>query len=188
MSKPIKPNQWEKIIEYQLEKYPKMEPVDLYKFIYQGIMGPAHLGTTYEKIRTYLTKELDGLTGQEAQMVERISGDNKYIRIDLYAFKNAGGDPDSLAKLVLKSCQKTKQKQAKLIRCLEIAARVIKNKQTTLSYQNFQKYKAKIRRDNFPVPHHSTTYIANYKPAYRVISSRIYKDRFDICFPTTKKR
>lgn len=173
---------WQKVIEYHMQKYPRMEFVDLYKLIYQGTLGPAHLGVKYEQIRNYLNKELAGIRGRKGEMVEQIAGDNKYIRINLYTFKYENGDPDSLARLVFRSCRKEPRGKEKLENRMELAAAFIRQKDMEFDYVEFNQYLQNIKRNNYPVPHHSKKYINKYDPAYRVISYRVYKKYFTNCF------
>jgi len=159
-----------------------MELVDLYKLIYQGTLGPAHLGTDYQTIRAYLNQEMADIEPKKGKMVESISGDQKYLRINLYAFKEAGGNSDSLAKLVYRSCQKELDGYQKLKKRMRLAGKVLQNYPRQYDYQDYQEYLEKIAKNQYPVPHHSETYIKEYKPAYRVISSEIYEAYFNSCF------
>jgi len=39
-----KPSGWRTLIAEHLNRYPAMQPADVYKLVYQGTFGPAHLG------------------------------------------------------------------------------------------------------------------------------------------------
>jgi hypothetical protein len=177
-----KDSAWQKIIQHHLNKYPEMEFVDLYKLVYQGTLGPAHLGTDYQTIRAYLNQEMANIEPKKGDMVEPISGDQKYLRINLYAFKEAGGNSDSLAKLVYRSCQKELDGYQKLEKRMRLAGKVLQNYPRKYDYQEYLEYLEKIAKNQYPVPHHSETYIKEYKPAYRVISREIYEAYFNSCF------
>ena len=174
---------WKKVIARHLEKYPKMQPVDIYKLIFQGVKGPAHLGVEYQTIKNYLQKEISQIEAHSAEMTEQIAPDQKYLRINLYNFKHKGGNADSLAKLVYRSCQKEPNSVEKMEIGLQAAGELIKAGRSNLDYQKFKQYIIQIRADNYPVPHHSDLYKNAYQPAYRVISQRLYQKYFDNCFP-----
>ena len=173
---------YKSVINYHLAKHPEMESVDLYKLIYQGAMGPAHLGTTYEEIHSYLIREMKKIQGRDKKMVEKITSDNKYLRINLFAFKKAEGNIDSLAKMVYRSCQKEPKGFEKINKYMETASKIIKSKKTNLDYDDFIKLWQEIKQNNYPVPHHSEQYITKYNPSYRVISQKEYKENFKACF------
>lgn len=173
---------WSLLIRYHLNKYPHMEFVDLYKLIYQGTLGPAHLGTQYSTIRTHLNSEFANLEAKNCEMIEKIAADNKYLRINLYAFKKAEGNPDSLARLVYRSCKKEPEELEKIKKRMKIVGDVIKKNSPTEQYKHYLKFYNEIEQEDFPVPHHSQQYIAEYQPAYRVISQQVYQKYFDNCF------
>ncbi|MCK4716078.1 MAG: hypothetical protein KAT54_04670, partial [Candidatus Marinimicrobia bacterium] len=49
---------WESLIKMHLMHYPDMQADDIYKMVYQGVMGPGHLGTDFQKISNYLNQEM----------------------------------------------------------------------------------------------------------------------------------
>ncbi|HMA61607.1 MAG TPA: hypothetical protein VKP78_03055 [bacterium] len=173
---------WKKVIARHLEKYPQMQPVDIYKLIFQGVKGPAHLGAEYQTIKNYLQNEISRIESHPGEMIEQIAPDKKYLRINLYNFKYKGGNVDSLAKLVYRSCQEESQSIKKMKIGLQAAGKLIKAERSNLNFQEYKQYLTKIQADNYPVPHHSDLYIEAYQPAYRVISQQVYRKYFDNCF------
>jgi len=47
------------LIFYHLKRYPAMELEDIYKLLYQSVMGPAHILQNKELAYSYLKKDLN---------------------------------------------------------------------------------------------------------------------------------
>ena len=162
---------WEKILKGQLELYPEMQPQDLYKFVYQAILGPAHLGTQKDKMVQYLKWEINSITKMpQNKLIERIHPEDKYIRIDLKKFKAKNGNIDLLGDVLFSSCKKEPHGPKELKEVLCIIAGLIKINTLHIESNKFIEYINKLESLNFPVPHHSEKYTTQYKPAYRVVS------------------
>jgi len=162
---------WEKILKGQLELYPEMQPQDIYKFVYQAIFGPAHLGAQKDKMVQYLKWEINSITKMpQNKLIERIHPEDKYIRIDLKKFKAKNGKIDLLGETLFLSCKKEADGIAELKEVLSIIKGLIKTNAINIKSNKFIEYINKLESLNFPVPHHSEEYTAQYKPAYRVVS------------------
>ncbi|HCK99975.1 MAG TPA: hypothetical protein DHW42_07740, partial [Candidatus Marinimicrobia bacterium] len=89
--------QWEALIIIHMTQYPDMQVDDIYKMVYQGIMGPGHLGNNPEIILKYINQEMSRIeTSQEENLIENISPNSEYIRINLKRFKSEQLSPDTL--------------------------------------------------------------------------------------------
>ena len=88
----------ESILRTQLERYPGMEAVDLYKLIMQAASGPGHLGAEHAHILHWLALEAGELapcSPSETPMVESIGGG--YGRVHIAGWLASGRSLDDLA-------------------------------------------------------------------------------------------
>ncbi|MBN2279398.1 MAG: hypothetical protein JXQ65_02340 [Candidatus Marinimicrobia bacterium] len=169
-----KPN-WERVINWHLEQYPASTPQDIYKLVYQGVLGPFHLHSSRQKMTDYLRKEMEQIEADPSiPTVEIISPDKKYIRINLKKYKAQNGSIDELGRLLFESCQP--EDISRLILVLEEIDRLIHSGKILLDSREWQGYYKKIKQNNYFTPHHSDIYRRSYTPAYRVIAKKLWKE------------
>ena len=153
-----------------MQRYPDMEADDIYKLVHQAAMGNGHLFTDTASVRLYLLNEFDEVLPDTTEpLIEPLSPDGRVVRMNLRPFKARGGDPEQLFEAMLRSSERFKQDPAALENWwTEIMGEseygTIPSDRTTLQ-QLFDRMKA----DGFPPQHHSETYEAAYRPAYRVL-------------------
>lgn len=164
-----------KLIRLHLRWYPLMELRDVYKLLYQGVMGPEHIIASAEKFKASLMDELLGLTADPSgRLFESVSGDGTLLRINLRPMKNQPVEPDELVKVLLKTAECFSGSQPALqdtwvgfIMLCETG--VIKQ----FPLKTVHGFGAWLGEMAFPAVHHSDIYRRAYKPAYRLISSQL---------------
>jgi len=172
-----KSNTWQEILTAQLAKYPESQPQDIYKFVYQGVLGPYHLTTEKEKMIAYLRHEYQHINADSSiPLIEKIAPDDRYIRINLKAYKAKNYDLSLLGDILFKSCQPGDQQH--LISTLDEIDNLIMSGRVFYHQQQWQPYYAKIKTENYFTPHHSQQYIEAYDPAYRVVAKNIWNQFF----------
>jgi hypothetical protein len=154
----------ELVLRNHLDRYPKMEPQDVYKLIYQASLGNEHLMTDTSALREYLLDELKAVEAPTMEpSTEALTPDGELVRLNLRPFKSAHGNPEELLKAMLETARTFKKSE----RQLEAWLRAIEQRGTETAF--FQR----MRRERYPSVHHSDAYEAAYKPAYRVILKKL---------------
>lgn len=166
---------WQFTINNQLKMYPEMAPQDIYKVIYQGVLGPNHLGKRKEAMEKYLKMESDNINPDSDQnLIEKIAPEDKYIRINLKRYKADNGDLDLLCEILYQSCVQTDISE--LQKVLDEITQLINDGKINYSEKLWKDFYQKIKEEEYFVPHHSENYIDNYDPAYRVVSKKLWEE------------
>src|SRR5512136_2283430 len=86
-----------RLIDDHLARYPAMEPADVYKLLYQGVLGPEHLIASPKAFAARLRVEYDIQPSDDAEPLwEPVRPDGARGRVNLRPFKAAGGDVERL--------------------------------------------------------------------------------------------
>ena len=166
---------WNELIKTHLVLYPRMQPEDVYKLIYQGSMGPGHLGNDTTQIAYYLKDELNSIESSvDESLIEQIAPDSSYIRINLKRFKSENRDPMLLVRIIAQSANIPKQTKSRLVRVWSNVCREVESGTIPLNKTAFRQFDQFIKKNDYPVIHHSPEYMQEYQPAYRVVSREIW--------------
>ena len=163
-----------KLIQQHLSWYPLMEPRDVYKLLYQGVLGSEHIISSTEKFKSYLLLELDKLSADPAErLLEPVRADKMLLRLNLRPWKARHNELDQLITVLLETGETPSGTQATLqatwVRFIELCEIGRINQFTTNTVHGFGAWLVEMA---FPVVHHSDTYRRAYHPAYRLISSK----------------
>lgn len=79
----------EKFVKWQMEIYPELRLLDIYKSCFQDYMGAEHLVSDSERVRAYLDQELETTTLDELLpwYYEPCGIDSNYYRVSIRAIK-----------------------------------------------------------------------------------------------------
>jgi hypothetical protein len=160
------------IICQHLAWYPRMELRDVYKLLYQAVMGSEHIISSVEAFSRYLEEELDVLQPDPTErLLEPIRPDLTLFRINLRPYKSLhlplvsfipllvdtahlfSGDHTQLQAAWINFVQSCEQGQIINFHANEV--------------NQFTKWLEQIE---FSAVHHSDAYTRLYQPAYRLIS------------------
>ncbi len=169
------PTAWQYLIEHHLAKYPQMEITDVYKLVYQGTGGPAHLGGNPDSIAADIESELAQVEAAPEELIERICPNNKYIRINLKSFKLQQGDVHRLAEIIAASAPTNPEWKTAFIHRWEIVGQLIQQDKLPFTVQDYSDLTTQVAQQNYPPVHHSRAYITTYQPAYRVVARKIWE-------------
>ena len=76
------------LLKQHLSWYPLMEPRDIYKLLYQGVMGSEHLISSPEAFSQYLLEEFEPLPlDRSERLLEPVRPDRTLFRVNLRAYK-----------------------------------------------------------------------------------------------------
>lgn len=151
--------------------YPKWAVEDLYKLIYQAAMGCEHAVQDKKKAQEWLKVEMDNLVpGIAEPMVDIISPDNQVARIHLRPFLAAGSGNQVLLDAFMQTAECFKGSKEKLIMYGQHAAAMAANETFSFTKKEIVKFFQSMEESRYPAIHHSSTFNAEYFPAYRVIA------------------
>lgn len=174
---------WQKLLQEHKLKYPDMQIVDLYKLIYQGILGPTHLGSNPDTILHYIESELEHINAnQEVEIIEHISPSKKYVRVNLKKFKAKDGNPELLVDVIVLSAINSTNDIESFIYVWNEIGKMIESGDLPFNKAEFRDFNDFVIKNNFPIVHHSQEYIETYSPSYRVVESKYWNEIIDEIF------
>jgi len=165
---------WLDLIKEHKFRYPNMTAHDVYKLLFQGILGPEHLIRNECEFRDHLLLELaplvpdpNGCLFEAIQPGEYCFTHGKHLfRVHLRAWLYTGDDLDQLVQSCLSAVHyawgapEDFRAVWKLF-CAEL------NEQ---EHQTAQEFIDWVEFNHYPAVHHSEIYRKAYSPAYRLIA------------------
>jgi hypothetical protein len=169
---------WLALIQQHLGWYPLMELADIYKLLYQGVMGPEHMVATQQEFARRLEAEFESQPQDDTQPVlELIRPDHQLFRLNLRPYKAIHSRineviPAMLAttKLITGTLDDVRAVWLGFSRYLE------QERISGFSSSLLDEFNNWLNQQSFPPIHHSEVYTREYRPAYRLISSKFIAD------------
>lgn len=165
------------VLKEHARKYPKMQPQDAVKLIYQATFGGGHMVPDEDRAAAYIKREYASLPhGGEAWRVESL-GDISRLYLD---GEYTEAELEAIAKLFVLSarsfCVGYKEADEKTKRRfryrLSVLKRLCADGGFGLDMNALEACVKYLKTLGYPPTHHSEEYRAAYRPAYRVIDSR----------------
>lgn len=162
------------LIQGHLIRYPAAEPRDIYKLLYQGVLGPEHLLDSVETFEVELRAELDRVQPDENEPLwEPLRPDGLLGRLNLRPFKARGGDPERLLEVCLRTTFQRWGTPEDLKRAWDTFASLVRQGTwPAMAPGRIDILTRYLILHNYPPTHHSTMFKRSYEPAYRVIAAR----------------
>ena len=151
------------------ERYPKLQIEDILKYIYQSAFGPEHLISNRSAVENFIKHEFTEMDDTMCQVIEELDGGYSRVSLDLIS---EGMSIETLAKIFCLSARNEQCGKEKLINALEIARELVKNGKLPFSAVEFDQKVASWADSGYEALHHSEIFRSEYKPHYRVISSK----------------
>lgn len=168
---------WLILIHKHMIRYPAMLAQDVYKLIFQGVLGPEHDMPSEHIFTNRLKEELNNLQPDRNEpLLESIRPDNTLFRIYLRPWLASQQDISELVETCTETCQRgwgTKQ-ELRLVWNIFLE-QVVNNAFPAIDINEARKLDCRLQEDEFPAVHHSSVYSSTYHPAYRLTS--LYPDR-----------
>jgi len=162
------------LIRGHLARYPAAEPRDIYKLLYQGVLGPEHLIGPVQEFEARLRAELEQLQPDDNEALwEPLRPDGLLGRLNLRPFKARGGDPARLLEACLRTAFQPWDTPEDLKRAWDTFAGLAREGTwPSLTPGRVDVLTRYLISHNYPPMHHSTLFTRSYNPAYRVIAAR----------------
>lgn len=152
-------------------RYPRWQLDDLYKLVHQGALGSEHAVTDEAHARVRLTQEIAGMElGPEEPLVDAVVPDGAIVRVHLRPYVRLGLDPELLLETFVRTAREFRGSPERIEAGLAEAARLVREGRLGFLEADVVAFGERMRRSGFPAIHHSDEYVAEYRPAYRVVA------------------
>lgn len=156
----------------QSRRYPRWEEPDLYKLLHQAIRGSEHAAPSAAAAREWLEREWREMgPGPDEPLVDPIRADGAMARVHLRPWRDAGLDPALLLEAFLATAGAWREAPGELEKALRQAA----DWATVLGLaaEAVKDLARQMQGEGYPARHHSEAYCLHYRPAYRVVATRL---------------
>ena len=173
--------EFREILNAHAERYPKMEPADLLKLIYQNEFGPAHLELDREESLQSIREEFEGIEEEEdfeGSLYEDIG--NGYVRLNFQAVDLLDYPIEEINEDFVSSVGVRRGIPQRFLRKADWALSHLSEFPFHFTEEEFEeafrKYLETARDGKFRPVRHSRTYREAYEPSYRVILRERMRD------------
>ena len=154
---------------------------DVYKLVYQSVFGVGHI-LVGDEARTYIKEELQRLDTsrfEDEPLIEHISTDNQIVRVNLRPFKRQGLSPDKLFQIMTTSAEQIKGTREDFLREWDLFKKLVVTNRLSFNLDQLRDFDEFVKKQNYPLVHHSKEYSKMYEPAYRVVKLDVYQGIFN---------
>ena len=159
-----------KILCEHAKRYPLMQPTDAVKLIYQNEFGGGHLIHDEEACLNYLRREYADLEKDTTVPLYENIG-NGIVRVNLAAVKPE--DLERLGKNFIDSAAKHKGTMDSFLDKLEVLRKLTAEGVFAFDTNVLDSCLSKYKADGYPAVSHDEIYRTAYKPAYRIVLSKL---------------
>ena len=155
----------------QLKRYPAAQKEDLYKLTHQASLGSEHAVRDIASARDWLVRELSEMTENANEpVIDKISTSGKIVRVYLWPYVQAGGDPEILLRAFVKTANEFKGNVDELQNLWGIIERMAELNEIPYDPDELKAFFIEMGTQGYPAIHHSLRYERLYKPSYRVVA------------------
>lgn len=165
------------VIERHIELYPKCEPNDIVKLLYQSEFGCGHFVRSKEIAEEYLKREYEACmltteadAAREHPLTDETGG--MFVRVHLEPLALYGIPLSRLAELFVRSSEIRTGSTDEMLKKLSLLKEICRQGKTPFDEEKLSGFLEKYIAAGCPAIHHSETYRRLYHPAYRVICKR----------------
>ena len=171
---PADPGSWLSLLQLHLGWYPLMELRDVYKLLYQGVMGAEHLMPSREEYTRYLQSEFEPLQPDPTgRLLEPIRPDGALYRLNLRALKSRQLGLDTLISYLLETAHMITGTRSELEGVWDAFSQLCNQGQiNNFDRASIEQFTRWLEGLDYPAIHHSQTYSREYQPAYRLLAAR----------------
>jgi hypothetical protein len=170
------------LLENQEKLGRTLQVQDVYKLLYEGSLGVAHLLNDTAEARRSLLQECTALDTVDGggPLIERISLDGTIVRINLRPFKRLGLSPGTLFDVMVRTALVFTPDTSDFLHGWNEFVALVRYGLLDYPRGDVETWDSRVQRGELPVVHHSPEYVRAYRPAYRVVAV----EEFRRIFPT----
>lgn len=154
-------------------RYPKMEPTDAVKLIYQNEFGGGHMISDEAACLAYLRREY-AATPRDPQTPRTEAIGNGLVRVCLAAVEE--GEMEALGQTFIRSAAAHKGNLDSFRKKLAVLRQLAGEGHFSFRQTQLDAYLTAYEQAGFPPVSHSPEYRTAYRPAYRVILNQYSED------------
>ena len=161
-----------------IERYPKAQPRDIYKLIYQGVYGVGHILTG--KAWDYLQEEVGRIPIEDypdRPLTEPVSPDGSMVRINLRPFIRLTLSLDDLFTVMTASAD-VEGDDERFIELWRVFVDLVETGEIEMGLEMVKEIQDSIDRRGIKPMHHTEPYRQAYYPAYRVVRLDLFRGKF----------
>ncbi len=165
-------------IKKHVERYPQTQPRDVYKLIFQGVYGVAHIITG--RAREYLREEAGRISLEDypdRPLIEPISPDGSMVRVNLRPFLRMNLSLDGLFRVMTASAD-VEGDDERFIKLWRVFVGLVETGEITMELEGIRGIQESIDMKGIKPMHHTEPYRQAYYPAYRVVRLNLFRDEF----------
>ena len=154
---------------------------DVYKLLFQGVMGVAHILADKEGAWRALVEEFEGLDASELMeepLLERVSADGSVVRLNFRPFKRLRLSLERLFEVMLRSAERIRADKDRFVALWKRFIELVKAGKLDFDYERLIEFDGVVRAEGCPPVHHSRAYAKANKPVYRVVQKKAYQEIF----------
>ncbi len=166
-----------KIIGSHLARYPLMTGSDIYKLLFQAVMGSSHAIFDMESARTLLESELmNPGSGPVEPLKDVISPCGRIARINLRPYAEEELDPEVLLSAFIRTGREFTGSEDTLELYCSWFIHMKNNDLLPVEFRNIDILFRDMISSGYPAMHHSAIYRNTYSPSYRVVALKYLDD------------
>ena len=150
--------------------YPKMQPCDAVKLVFQNEFGGGHLIKDVRQSFERLQTEFASITPAECPLTENIG--NGLIRLNLRAIDTKKLPLERVHDIIVLSARDIGGTVERFTKKLKVLRSAAAEDMFQFSLHDLDFYMETYKNAGYPVVSHSEKYRLEYKPAYRVVLGR----------------
>jgi len=160
------------LLDAHLSRYRLMQPGDVYKLLYQGILGSEHLIASPEEFAARLQQEYDAVSAKDVEPLwEAVRRDGALGRLNLRPFKAQSGSLEMLTRACLETAEQVWGAPQDLRDAwITFVALCRSGHWTVFSLPQVLGLAARLEEQDYPPVHHSPRFTEAYRPAYRLVA------------------
>ena len=156
----------ESVLKDHARRYPRMEPTDAVKLLYQNEFGGGHLIRDEEACLRFLRAEYDAVPKDPAATRREYIGNGIY-RVNLAALTEA--ELEDLGRDFINSAAAHRGDLDRFIEKLAVLRTLTAGGVFSFDSAQLEEYLTAYEQAGYPMVSHSPTYREHYSPAYRII-------------------
>ncbi|HVO42602.1 MAG TPA: hypothetical protein VMT34_08265 [Aggregatilineales bacterium] len=165
------------LIDAHLDRYPRLEVMDLYKLLHQAVFGPGHSILNAKSAREWLDRESEQvIPNADELLTESIHPDGAMVRIHLRPYLAQHGDLNDLLDGYIQSSKVVAGDLTTMAAWWGIAQNLTAPAAPLADRFDHRTVLLMGRTrasEQWPAGHHSPAYEQHYKPYYRVLTRSI---------------
>jgi hypothetical protein len=166
------------LLRQHLAWYPQMQLRDVYKLVYQAVLGSQHLVASVEEFSRYLELEYQNLTPDpHQQLFEPLRPDGSLFRINLRPYKSRQLGLSPLINPLLMTAKLVSGTRVELQSTWQAFSQLCQQGYLAdFDLEALRQLTVLLRQQDYPAMHHSETYRKLYQPAYRLVATSLIPD------------